>query len=119
METSGQKGRIYGFVPVRAAVSIYFNKNIKIRYKTLENQEGMTMTANENNFKETVNSLFKGMDSLFFCENSGRRGNPCRRYDHSSSDGCIFRCRCRCFFREKKDNGGGGMAGKMTPVQCL
>ena len=31
------KGRIYGFVPVRAAVSIYFNKNIKYvikRWKT-------------------------------------------------------------------------------------
>ena len=75
--------------------------------------------ANENNFKETVNSLFKGMDSFYFCENSGRRGNPCRRYDHSSSDGRIFRCRCRCFSGEKKDNGGGGMAGKMTPCAVL
>ena len=29
----------------------------------MENQEGIRM-ANENNFKETVNSLFKGMDSF-------------------------------------------------------
>ena len=29
----------------------------------METQEGMTM-ANENNFKDTVNSLFKGMDSF-------------------------------------------------------
>ena len=48
---------------------IYFNKNIKYVIKTMENQEGMTM-ANENNFKETVNSLFKGMDNFIVCENS-------------------------------------------------
>ena len=33
---------------------------------------------NENNFKETVSSLFKGNGWICICEDSGRRCDPCR-----------------------------------------
>ena len=47
--------------------------------------------ANENNFKETVNSLFKGMDSFISAKTVV--GEAIHVGD------TIFRCRCRCFFR--------------------
>ena len=46
----------------------------------------------ENNFKDTVNSLFKGMDGYVSA---------------------------KTFEGDKKNNGGGGLAGKMTPCAVL
>ena len=63
--------------------------------------------ANENNFKETVNSLFKGMDSFISAK------TVVGEMDVSFGVGA------GAFSGEKKDNGGGGMAGKMTPCAVL
>ena len=53
---------------------------------------------NENNFKETVSSLFKGMDG--FVSAKTVVGDAIHVGD-------------------KKNNGGGGLAGKMTPCAVL
>ena len=61
--------------------------------------------ANENNFKETVNSLFKGMDSFISAKTVVGEAIHV-------GDTIILPLM-------KKDNGGGGMAGKMTPCAVL
>ena len=56
--------------------------------------------ANENNFKETVNSLFKGMDSFIAAKNCGR-GTDSQLvipFILPLVDVGFWR-RCRCFFR--------------------
>lgn len=76
--------------------------------------------ANENNFKETVNSLFKGMDKLL--------PQPRQMVGDAIHVGdtiilplvdVSFGVGAGAFSGEKKDNGGGGMAGKMTPCAVL
>ena len=68
--------------------------------------------ANENNFKETVNSLFKGMDSFISAKTVvGEAILPLMDVSFGVGAGA--------FSGEKKDNGGGGMAGKMTPCAVL
>ena len=53
----------------------------------------------ENNFKDTVNSLFKGMDGFVSAKTVvGDAG---------------------AFEGDKKNNGGGGLAGKMSPCAVL
>jgi len=84
----------------------------------LENQEGMTM-ANENNFKETVNSLFKGMDSFISAKTVVGEAIHVGDTIILPLMDVSFGVGAGAFSGEKKDNGGGGMAGKMTPCAVL
>ena len=71
--------------------------------------------ANENNFKETVNSLFKGMDSFIAAKTVV--GEPIHIGDTIILPlvDVAFGVGAGAFSGDKKDNGGGGMTGKMTP----
>jgi len=68
--------------------------------------------ASENNFQTTVESLFKGMDSFITTKTVG--------------DTIIlplvdvsFAVGAGAFSGEKKNNGGGGMGGKVSPSAVL
>ena len=75
--------------------------------------------ANENNFKETVNSLFKGMDNFISAKTVV--GDAIHVGDTIILPliDVSFGVGAGAFSGEKKDNGGGGMAGKMTPCAVL
>ena len=75
--------------------------------------------ANENNFKETVNSLFKGMDSFIAAKTVV--GEPIHIGDTIILPlvDVAFGVGAGAFSGDKKDNGGGGMTGKMTPCAVL
>lgn len=66
--------------------------------------------------KETVNSLFKGMDSFISAKTVV--GDAIHVGDTIILPlvDVSFGVGAGAFSGEKKDNGGGGMAGKMTPV---
>ena len=91
---------------------------MRSRLLRLENQEGMTM-ANENNFKETVNSLFKGMDSFISAKTVVGEAIHVGDTIILPLMDVSFGVGAGAFSGEKKDNGGGGMAGKMTPCAVL
>ncbi len=59
--------------------------------------------ANENNFKETVNSLFKGMDSFISAKTVVGEAIHVGDTIILPLSGCIFRCRCRCFCRGEEE----------------
>ena len=74
-----------------------------------KNSEGGSRMASENNFKATVDSLFKGMDSFI-----------------TVGDTIIlplidvtFGVGAGAFSQDKKNNGGGGMGGKISPSAVL
>ena len=73
----------------------------------------------ENNFKDTVNSLFKGMDG--FVSAKTVVGDAIHVGDTIILPlvDVSFGVGAGAFSGEKKDNGGGGMAGKMTPCAVL
>ena len=77
------------------------------------------MAVNENNFKETVNSLFKGMDSFVSAKpvvgDAIHVGNTIilPLVDVSFGVGA------GAFSSDNKNNGGGGLGGKMTPCAVL
>ncbi len=77
------------------------------------------MAVNENNFKETVNSLFKGMDSFVSAKtvvgDAIHMGNTIilPLVDVSFGVGA------GAFSSDNKNNGGGGLGGKMTPCAVL
>ena len=73
----------------------------------------------ENNFKETVNSLFKGMDNFISAKTVV--GDAIHVGDTIILPlvDVSFGVGAGAFSGEKKDNGGGGMAGKMTPCAVL
>ena len=71
--------------------------------------------ANENNFKETVNSLFKGMDSFISAKTVVGEAIHVGDTIILPLMDVSFGVGAGAFSGEKKDNGGGGMAGKMTP----
>lgn len=48
--------------------------------------------AENNTFNQTVESLFKGMDSFITTKTVVGDGDPYWRYDHSAAGGCLFRC---------------------------
>ena len=75
--------------------------------------------ANENNFKETVNSLFKGMDNFISAKTVV--GDAIHVGDTIILPliDVSFGVGACAFSGEKKDNGGGGMAGKMPPCAVL
>ena len=74
---------------------------------------------NENNFKETVNSLFKGMDS--FVSAKTVVGDAIHVGDTIILPlvDVSFGVGAGAFAGEKKNNVGGGLAGKMTPCAVL
>lgn len=75
--------------------------------------------ANENNFKETVNSLFKGMDSFISAKTVVGEAIHVGDTIILPLMDVSFGVGAGAFSGEKKDNGGGGMAGKMTPCAVL
>lgn len=74
---------------------------------------------NENNFKETVNSLFKGMDTFI----SGKTvvGEAIHVGDTIILPlvDVSFGVGAGAFAGEHKNNGGGGMTGKLAPCAVL
>lgn len=75
--------------------------------------------ANENNFKETVSSLFKGMDSFISAKTVV--GEPIYAGDTIILPlvDVSFGVGAGAFAGESKNNGGGGMTGKVTPAAVL
>ena len=75
--------------------------------------------ANENNFRETVNSLFKGMDS--FVSAKTVVGDAIHVGDTIILPlvDVTFGVGAGAFSGDNKNNGGGGLGGKMTPCAVL
>ena len=69
--------------------------------------------SNENNFKDTVNSLFKGMDAFVSAKTVVGDTIILPLVD------VTFGVGAGAFSGEKKNNGGGGMTGKVTPCAVL
>ena len=74
---------------------------------------------NENNFEETVSSLFKGMDGFVAAKTVV--GDAIHVGDTIILPlvDVSFGVGAGAFAGEKKNNGGGGSAGKMTPCAVL
>ena len=74
---------------------------------------------NENNFKETVNSLFKGMDG--FVSAKTVVGDAIHVGDTIILPlvDVSFGVAAGAFSQEKKNNGAGGMGGKINPSAVL
>lgn len=75
--------------------------------------------SGENNFKETVNSLFKGMDAFISAKTVV--GDAIHVGDTIILPlvDVSFGVGAGAFEGEKKNNGGGGMTGKLTPSAVL
>ncbi|MDO4519405.1 MAG: GerW family sporulation protein [Eubacteriales bacterium] len=73
----------------------------------------------ENNFKETVNSLFKGMDAFISAKTVV--GEPITVGDTIILPlvDVSFGVGAGALSGDKKDSGGGGLAGKVTPSAVL
>lgn len=73
----------------------------------------------ESNFKDTVNSLFKGMDAFISAKTVV--GDAIHVGDTIILPlvDVTFGMGAGAFSAEKKNNGGGGMTGKMTPCAVL
>ena len=69
--------------------------------------------SGENNFKDTVNSLFKGMDAFISAKTVVGDAIILPLVDVSFGVGA------GAFEGDKKSNGGGGMTGKLTPSAVL
>lgn len=74
---------------------------------------------NENNFKETVNSLFKGMDSFVSAKTVVGDAIHVGETIILPLVDVSFGVGAGAFAGDKKNNGGGGLAGKMTPCAVL
>ena len=66
--------------------------------------------SGENNFKDTVNSLFKGLDAFISAKTV---------VGEAIHVGVSFGVGAGAFEGDKKSNGGGGMTGKLTPSAVL
>lgn len=75
--------------------------------------------AHENNFKETMASLFKGMDSFISAKTVV--GEPIYAGDTIILPlvDVSFGVGAGAFAGDTKNNGGGGMTGKVTPCAVL
>lgn len=75
--------------------------------------------AGESNFKETVNSLFKGMDTFISAKTVV--GEPIHVGDTIILPlvDVSFGVGAGALEGDKKNNGGGGMTGKLTPCAVL
>ena len=75
--------------------------------------------TNENNFKDTVNSLFKGLDTFISAKTVvGEAAHVGDTIILPLVD-VTFGVGAGAFEGDKKSNGGGGMTGKMTPSAVL
>lgn len=75
--------------------------------------------ANENNFKDTVNSLFKGLDTFISAKNVVGEAVHVGDTIILPLVDVTFGVGAGAFEGDKKSNGGGGMTGKMTPSAVL
>ena len=75
--------------------------------------------ANENNFKETVNSLFKGMDSFISAKTVVGEAIYVGDTIILPLVDVSFGVAAGAFSQEKKNNGAGGMGGKINPSAVL
>lgn len=75
--------------------------------------------ANENNFRETVNSLFKGMDSFVSAKTVVGDAIHVGNTIILPLVDVTFGVGAGAFSGENKSNGGGGLGGKMTPCAVL
>ena len=79
--------------------------------------------ANENNFKETVNSLFKGMDSFISAKTVVGDAIHVGNTIILPLVEVTFGVGAGAFSGEKsgghQDNGGGGLGGRLTPCAVL
>lgn len=77
------------------------------------------MAVNENNFKETVNSLFKGMDSFVSAKTVVGDAIHVGNTIILPLVDVSFGVGAGAFSSDNKNNGGGGLGGKMTPCAVL
>lgn len=75
--------------------------------------------ANENNFKDTVNSLFKGLDTFISAKTVVGEAVYVGDTIILPLVDVTFGVGAGAFEGDKKSNGGGGMTGKMTPSAVL
>lgn len=75
--------------------------------------------ANENNFKDTVNSLFKGLDTFISAKTVVGEAVHVGDTIILPLVDVTFGVGAGAFEGDKKNNGGGGMTGKMTPSAVL
>lgn len=75
--------------------------------------------ANENNFKETVTSLFKGMDSFISAKTVVGEAIYAGDTIILPLVDVSFGVGAGAFAGENKNNGGGGMTGKVSPCAVL
>ena len=75
--------------------------------------------ANENNFKDTVNSLFKGLDAFISAKTVVGEAIHVGDTIILPLVDVTFGVGAGAFEGEKKNNGAGGMTGKMTPSAVL
>ena len=75
--------------------------------------------ANENNFKDTVNSLFKGLDTFISAKTEVGEAVHVGDTIILPLVDVTFGVGAGAFEGDKKSNGGGGMTGKMTPSAVL
>lgn len=75
--------------------------------------------ANENNFKDTVNSLFKGLDTFISAKTVVGEAVHVGDTIILPLVDVTFGVGAGVFEGDKKSNGGGGMTGKMTPSAVL
>ena len=75
--------------------------------------------ANENNFKDTVKSLFKGLDTFISAKTVVGEAVHVGDTIILPLVDVTFGVGAGAFEGDKKSNGGGGMTGKMTPSAVL
>lgn len=75
--------------------------------------------ANENNLKDTVNSLFKGLDAFISAKTVVGEAIHVGDTIILPLVDVTFGVGAGAFEGEKKNNGAGGMTGKMTPSAVL
>ena len=75
--------------------------------------------ASENNFQETVNSLFKGMDSFITTKTVVGEAITVGDTIILPLVDVTFGVAASAKNEDKKQNGGGGMGGKMSPSAVL
>lgn len=75
--------------------------------------------ASENNFQETVNSLFKGMDSFITTKTVVGEAITVGDTIILPLVDVTFGVAATAKNEDKKQNGGGGMGGKMSPSAVL
>ena len=75
--------------------------------------------ANENNFKDTVNSLFKVLDTFTSAKTVVGEAVHVGDTIILPLVDVTFGVGAGAFEGDKKSNGGGGMTGKMTPSAVL